>query len=128
MKNGLFHETGRYAPETAIDTGALNPLVDPVVAATATPSVDETTAGKYKNHPRANENSDIKPSGDELAEPTDDRNSTGEDEETRENPNAHANDAVANKVLNDANRPVEPQAKRANARPASATVKKDLPK
>ncbi len=35
MKNGYFHQTGNFAPETAIGTGALQPLVDEVEAAEA---------------------------------------------------------------------------------------------
>lgn len=116
-----------FAPETAIGTGAKFPLADEVEMANLTPSVDASTAGQGKNKPRANENSDMKPSGDELAEPTDNRNSTGEDEETRENANAHARDADANKVASTV-RPTAPQANRSNARPKNSVVKPGLPK
>jgi hypothetical protein len=120
----------QYAPETAVGTGAATPLVDPVAAAAKVPSIDQSTVGSGgangKNKPRANENSDIKPSGDELAEPTDDRNSTGEDEETRENANAHKDDADVNKEASTV-RPTEPQALSKHARPASAVQKPQLP-
>lgn len=119
-----------YAPETAVGTGAQFPLVDPVAAAAEVPSIDQSTVANGgangKNKPRINEDQ-INVSGDELAEPTDSRNSTGEDEETRENTAAHARDADVNKKA-DVTRPTAPQAKRSNARPANATVKAGLPK
>lgn len=119
-----------YAPETAVGTGAKFPLVDPVAAAAEVPSIDQATAANGgangNNKPRANED-EIEVSGDELAEPTDTRNSTGEDEETRENTAAHARDGDVNKVAS-VTRPTAPQAKRSNARPKTAVVKEGLPK
>ena len=38
MQNGYFHETGRFALETAVGTGAAEPIVDEYEAATAVPS------------------------------------------------------------------------------------------
>lgn len=119
----------QYAPETAVGTGAATPLVDPAAAAAKVPSIDQSTVGNGgaggKNRPRANENSDIKPSGADLAEPTDKRKSTGEDEEVRENPNAHADDADVNKVAKTV-RPTEPQANAKHQRPKTATTPAQL--
>lgn len=111
MQNGYFHETGKFAPETAIGTGAAEPLVDEVEAATATPSVDESTAGQGKNKPRQNENSDIKPSGEKVADDASDLTSTGEEAEVRdgENLNVVDPDPNVNKLVEDA-RPAKPQA------------------
>ncbi len=110
MKNGYFHQTGNFAPETAIGTGALQPLVDEVEAAEATPSVDESTAGKGGNKPRANENSDAKPSGENVGDSgTGEVLSTGEDAEIRSGENENVGgDEDVNKKAEDA-RPVAPQ-------------------
>lgn len=119
MKNGYYTQTGNFAPETGIGTGAANPLVNEYDAAVATPTVDESTLGagkKSKNQPRANEPSDVKPSGAALADKATNRKSTGEDEETRSNPNAHADDADVNKVAS-ATRPAAPQGKAKHNRP-----------
>jgi hypothetical protein len=70
-----------FAPETAIGTGAHEPVVDEVEAAKLTPSVDESTAGQGKNQPGA-EGTGIDYSGDPTAEPTSDVVSTGRDFET----------------------------------------------
>lgn len=117
-----------YAPETAVGTGAATPLVNPVTAAGKVPSIKSATIANGgaggNNKPRAAEQH-VNVSGDELAEPTDDRNSTGEDEETRENANAHALDGDVNKLAS-VTRPTAPQAKRATARPANAVQKKGL--
>ena len=119
----------QFAPETAVGTGANTPLVDPAVQAAKVPSIKQSTlangGARGNNRPRANEDF-VAVSGAELAEPTDDRNSTGEDEETRENSAAHARDGDVNKVASTV-RPTEPQAKRSNARPASAVQKPQLP-
>lgn len=110
MQNGYFHETGKFAPETAIGTGAAEPLVDEVEAATATPSVDESTAGKGKNKPRQNENSDIKPSGEKVADDASSLVSNGQEAEVRDgkNQNVVANDSNVNKPAAEA-RPAVPQ-------------------
>lgn len=121
MKNGLFHETGKVAPETGIGTGALVPLIDEVEAATVTPSVDETTAGKGKNKPRQAEASDIKVSGEALADPASKLKSTGEELEVRDNPNAHALDSQVNKNA-DETIPAAPQAPRPTSRRAGKSA------
>ncbi len=112
MENGYFHETGKYAPETGIATGAKEPLVDEYEAATAVPTVDETTLGtarKSANKPRPGED-EIKNSGEDVAEPTSDLKSTGEDQTTRSDvENAHALDGEVNKLGSEV-RPAEPQA------------------
>lgn len=119
-----------FAPETAVGTGAQTPLVDPLVQAQAVPSIKKTgltaAGANGQNKPRVNEDQ-INVSGAELAEPTDDRNSTGEEEEVRSNPNAHARDADVNKVAS-TTRPTSPQSKRANQRPANAPQREGLPK
>ena len=109
MQNGYFHETGKFAPETAIGTGAAEPLVDEVEAAEATPSVDASTAGQGKNKPRQNENSDIKPSGEKVADDASSELSTGEEAEVRngENDNVGGDEDV-NKLAEEA-RPAAPQ-------------------
>lgn len=109
MQNGYFHETGKFAPETAVGTGAKEPLVDEVEAATAVPTVNESTAGRGKNKPRAGESSDIKPSGERVADDASDLLSTGEEQERRsgENDNVGGDEDV-NKLASEA-RPAEPQ-------------------
>ena len=112
MKNGWFHETGKFAPETAVGTGAAEPLVDEVEAATAVPTVDESTAGQGKNKPRQAEASDIKPSGENIGDSgTGEVLSTGEEKEVRdgENLNVLDPDPNVNKVASEA-RPAKPQA------------------
>lgn len=121
MQNGYFHETGKFAPETAIGTGAAEPLVDEVEAATATPSVDESTAGQGKNKPRVAEASDIKPSGEKVADDASDLTSTGEEQEVRsgENDNVGGDEDV-NKLAADA-RPAAPQKTRKQRAAEAAT-------
>jgi len=120
MQNGYFHETGKFAPETAVGTGAKEPLVNEVEAATAVPTVDETTAGKGKNQPRQAEASDIKPSGEPVADDASDLLSTGEEQERRSGENENVGgDEDVNKLAEDA-RPEEPQKTR-KARKATAT-------
>lgn len=110
MKNGYFHETGKYAPETAIGTGAATPLVDEVEAAEATPSVDADTAGQGKNKPRANENSDLKPSGEDVGDSgTGPVVSNGQEKELRDGENQNVGgDSNVNKEASEA-RPAVPQ-------------------
>lgn len=127
MQNGYFHDTGKYAPETAVGTGAVEPLVDEYEAATATPSVDETTLDavgqKSRNKPRPNENSDIQPSGESLADDASDDTSTGEDFETRSGENENisdTDDAEVNKLASEV-RPEAPQ-KTKRQRKAEQTV------
>lgn len=121
MQNGYFHDTGKFAPETAIGTGAKEPLVDEVEAAEATPSVDASTAGQGKNKPRPNESSDIKPSGEKVADDASDLLSTGEEAEVRDGKNDNVGgDADVNKLASEA-RPAKPQQtrkQRAAAQPA----------
>ena len=116
MQNGYFHETGKFAPETAVGTGAEEPLVDEVEAATATPTVDESTAGRGKNKPRAAEASDIKPSGEKVADDASDLVSNGQEQERRsgENDNVGGDEDV-NKLAEEV-RPVAPQKTRKQRR------------
>lgn len=109
-----------FAPETAIGTGAAEPVVDEVEAAKLVPSVDESTAGKGKNQPGA-EGTGIDYSGEDTAEPTSSEKSTGEDYEVR---NAD-DDTLAGASVGDdgdVNKPVEevrpevPQATKASRR------------
>lgn len=89
MKNGPKD----FAPETAIGTGAAEPVVDEVEAAKQVPSVDESTAGRGQNQP-GNEGKTIEYSGQTLLEAyedleteagdTDTEPSTGQDYETRQ--------------------------------------------
>ena len=72
----------QFAPETAVGTGAAEPVVDEYEAAKATPSVDESTVGEGAQNKPGNART-IAYSGDEVAEPTSDAKSTGEDYETR---------------------------------------------
>lgn len=83
----------QFAPETAIGTGAAEPVVDEVEAAKQVPSVDESTAGQGKNQP-GNEGVTVEYSGQTFAEAnedmetdaggTDTEPSTGQDYETRQ--------------------------------------------
>lgn len=113
MQNGYRHETGNYSPETAVGTGALEPLVDEYEAATAVPTVDEKTldeSGKRsRNKPRPGED-EVNYSGDKVAEPTSDEKSTGEDAEVRsgENLNVSPDDAEVNQPADEV-RPEAPQ-------------------
>jgi hypothetical protein len=107
-----------FAPETAIGTGAANPVVDEYEAAKLTPSVDEATAGKGKNQP-GNEDGQINYSGDEVAEPTSDAKSTGEDYETRQvedDTNAGAAVATDNSDVNKPADEVTPEVPQATKR------------
>lgn len=77
-----------FAPETAVGTGAAEPLVDEYEAAKAAESVDESTVGDgAQNKPGAA--ATIEYSGEPTREPTtgDDEVSTGEDWETRNKDN-----------------------------------------
>jgi len=130
MKNGYFHDTGNYAPETAVGTGAANPIVDEYAAAQATPSVDATTintpAKRGKNKPRANENSDIKPSGENVGDSgTGEVVSNGQEKELRDGENQNVGgtqDADVNKVASQA-RPTVPQnAKKTGQAPKHAAT------
>jgi len=107
----------QYAPETAIGTGALEPIGDEQKAAELTPSVDENTVGNgAQNQPAAARSIDY--SGEPTAEPTtgEDEKSTGEDFETRNaddetlaGANVSPDDAEVNKPAAEV-RPEEPQA------------------
>ena len=109
-----------YAPETAIGTGAAEPLVDEYEAAVATPSVDEATVQpEAQNQPGRAASIDY--SNDDLAEPTDDGKSTGEDFETRNQDDDTLAGASVGSVLDDAevNKPAEevrPEAPQATKR------------
>lgn len=119
MKNGYFHDTGNYAPETAVGTGAADPIVNEYDAAVATPTVDEASLGatkKSKNKPRANENSDIKPSGQNVGDSgTGTVISNGQEKELRDGTNQNVSTtkdaAEVNKKASET-RPAEPQAAR----------------
>ena len=119
MKNGYRHETGAYAPETAVGTGAVEPLVDEVEAATKVPTVDESTAGQGKNKPRQAEASDLKVSGEDVGDSgTGTVLSNGEDFETREvAADPHADDADANTTED----PEVPQAVKPSRKSKSST-------
>ncbi len=89
MQNGYFHDTGKYAPETAVGTGAVEPLVDEYEAAKAVPSVDETTLDEVgkRSQNSVHTGKTIAYSGEDTADQGNDEKSTGEDFETR-----HADD------------------------------------
>ena len=118
MQNGYRHETGNYAPETAVATGAVDPLVDEYEAATAVPTVDEhtldDTAKRSQNDPSTDRT--VAYSGDDVAEPTSDAKSSGEDfetrnadDDTRAGAGVSTDDAEVNKLAEEV-RPEEPQA------------------
>jgi hypothetical protein len=126
MKNGYFHDTGNYAPETAIGTGAAVRLVDEVEAAEATPSVDESTAGTNANRPRANENSDMKPSGQNVGDSgTGPVISNGQEKELRDGDNQNVDatkDAAEVNKPAAQTRPAKPQnARRTGKAPEQAS-------
>ena len=118
MQNGYRQDTGNFAPETALGTGAAEPIVDEREAAEQVPSVDNDTASS-KNHPG---HETINYSGDDTAEPTNDLQSDGRDLETRrsEDDDQPGGDSVGS-VLSDSDvnakaedvRPEEPQATKA---------------
>jgi hypothetical protein len=96
-----------FAPETAIGTGAANPVVDEVEAAKLVPSVDESTAGKGQNQPGQGDGG-IDYSGDPTAEPTSDVVSTGREFEVlaSEDNDTAGGDSVASDS-SDVNKPAE---------------------
>lgn len=111
-----FNLQGRkeFAPETAVGTGAAEPLVDEFEAAKQVPSVDENSikGGRSKNQP--DDTRTIKNSGDPVGDPASDEKSTGEDEETRHvADDAHADDDKVNKPAAET-RPKAPQATKAS--------------
>lgn len=86
MKNGTREATGNYAPETALGTGAAEPLVDEFEAAKEVPSVDESVLEETPEKRSTNQitpGATIAYSGETVAEPTSDAVSNGEDFETR---------------------------------------------
>ncbi len=89
MQNGYFHETGKFAPETAVGTGAVEPLVDEYEAAKAVPTVDEKTLDEIgkRSQNQVHAGKTIAYSGETVADDASDEKSTGEDFETR-----HADD------------------------------------
>lgn len=111
MQNGYFHDEGKFAPETAVGTGAQEPLVDEYAAAEQVPTVDENTLGTGRrslNRPRVNED-EIDYSGEKVADDASTEVSNGEDFETREVvADPHADDAEVNQLAEDT-RPEAPQ-------------------
>jgi hypothetical protein len=81
MKNGQKD----FAPETALGTGAAEPVVDEYEAAKEVPSVDESVLKGTRSQNQPGNAVTIEYSGEPTAEPTtgDDERSTGEDYETR---------------------------------------------
>jgi hypothetical protein len=81
MKNGQKD----FAPETALGTGAAEPLADEYEAAKEVPSVDESILEGKRSQNSPGNSETINYSGDATEEPTtgDDEKSTGEDFETR---------------------------------------------
>jgi len=131
MQNGYFHETGRYAPEVAVGTGAVEPLVDEYEAAAAVPTVDEHTLDETDQRSQNGPETDrtVAYSGDPVADDANDTDkSTGEDQETRDADNdetlSGANvvreaDAEVNAPAEEV-RPEEPQAKKTARRKTTA--------
>lgn len=132
MKNGYLHKVGGFAPETAVGTGAAEPLVDEYEAAKEVPSVDEKTLSKTdkrsQNGVRAGKT--IAVSGEDVGDSgTGEVRSTGEELEVREAENPEnnygaqvdkANDAEVNKPAEEV-RPEAPQAPK-KTRKANDTV------
>ena len=129
MENGYRHEVGGYAPETAVGTGAVEPLVDELEAAKAVPTVDENTLdeGRSNNQPHAGKT--IQYSAEPVADDANDTDlSTGEDFETRNRDDetragagvSDTDDAEVNQPAEDV-RPEVPQETKA-ARKAKRTV------
>lgn len=77
----------QFAPETAVGTGAAEPVVDEYEAAKEVPSVDESTleGGRSNNQPQGSRT--VEYSGDKVADDASDERSTGEDYETRNKDN-----------------------------------------
>lgn len=121
MQNGYFHETGRFAPETAVGTGAAEPIVDEYEAAKAVPSVDETTLDEtgQKSQNEVHAGKTIAYSGEDIGDSgTGEVKSTGEDYEVRNESNddvplagasVDTDDAEVNKLAEEV-RPEVPQA------------------
>ena len=114
MKNGPKD----FAPETALGTGAAEPVVSEYEAAKEVPSVDESILKGEGSQNQPGRAASIDYSGEPTAEPTtgDDEKSTGEDFETRnvdDDTNAGAavvkNDPEVNKEASSV-RPEVPQA------------------
>lgn len=112
-----------FAPETAVGTGAAEPVVDEYEAAKEVPSVDESTldesGGRSQNF--VHDTKTIAYSGETVAEPTSDAVSTGEDYEVRNKDDDTAAGAAVDSVITDAEvnapadevRPDVPQATKA---------------
>lgn len=131
MFNGYRHDDPNgYAPETAVGTGALEPLVDEYEAAEKVPTVDEHTLDDVDRRSQnvVHEGKTIAYSGEPTAEPTtgDDERSTGEELEVRNaEDDTAAGSQVAAKEVDDAevNQPaadVRPEAPQATKRTRKA--------
>lgn len=125
MKNGPKD----FAPETALGTGAAEPVVSEYEAAKEVPSVDESVLKGDGSQNQPGRAATIEYSGEATAEPTtgDDERSTGEDFETRnvdDDTRAGAavvkNDPEVNQKAEDV-RPDVPQAEK-KTRKARSTV------
>lgn len=124
----LFQMQGQkmIAPETAVGTGAAEPVVDEYEAAKATPSVDESTVGEgAQNYPRPAKT--IAYSGEDVGDSgTGEVLSTGEDSEVRNRDDdslagssvdTEVDEETVNKPAEEV-RPEAPQASRRNSRKA----------
>ena|SRR5690242_9557794 len=129
MQNGYRHEVGNFAPETAVGTGAKDPIVDEYEAAKEVPTIDESILDGTRSQNGPETDRTIAYSGEPTAEPTtgDDERSTGEDYETRnvdDDTNAGAavvkDDPEVNKPAEEV-RPEAPQATK-RTRKAKDTV------
>jgi hypothetical protein len=123
MQNGWRHELDKFAPETAVGTGAVEPLVDEYKAAEAVPTVDEHTLDEVEDRQSQNKVRGAKTvaySGEDVGDSgTGEVVSTGEELEVREAENSdNAYGAQVSKEVDDAEvnqpaedvRPEEPQA------------------
>lgn len=129
----------QFAPETAIGTGAAEPVVDEVEMAKQVPSVDESTAGHGQNQP-GNDGSHAEYSGESYREAmadaytdeggTDTEASTGEDLEVRrskdeDKPGGDAvGDVVADSEVNskaEDTRPEAPQKRQGRSKAAASS-------
>lgn len=99
----------QFAPETAVGTGAAEPVADEFEAAKETPSVDESTLDGGRSRNRPGEAGSVEYSGDKVAEDASDEKSTGEDYETRNADNDEVPLAGAAVVKDDpdVNKPVD---------------------
>ena len=122
MQNGWRHELDKFAPETAVGTGAVEPLVDERKAAEAVPTVDEGTLDKSegRSQNQVHGGKTIAYTGEDVGDSgTGEVLSTGEELEVREADNddnaygaqvsKEVDDAEVNKPAEDV-RPEEPQA------------------